>query len=285
VVQKAERVNAPQLSGRMSAARQGRPVGNVTRGTTNPNRMRRLDRWLAGPQAWRLRSAADPLVVDLGYGASPATAVELHDRLAAVRPDVRVCGIEIEPERVRAALPLQRPGLTFHVGGFELPIPGRPVLVRAFNVLRQYEEADVPGIWRLVQERLSPDGLFVDGTCDEIGRRATWVALDRNRPLSLSISVRFGSFDLPSDVAERLPKALIHRNVPGEPVHAFMQAMDKAWLESSALASFGNRQRWVGMCRSMRAAGWPVQDGPARWRLGELTVGWESVAPLDYQGP
>ena len=269
----------------MSAARQGRPVGNVTRGTTNPNRMRRLDRWLAGPQAWRLRSAADPLVVDLGYGASPATAVELHDRLAALRPDVRVCGIEIEPERVRAALPLQRPGLTFHVGGFELPIPGRPVLVRAFNVLRQYEEADVPGIWRLVQERLSPDGLFVDGTCDEIGRRATWVALDRDRPLSLSISVRFGSFDLPSDVAERLPKALIHRNVPGEPVHAFMQAMDKAWLESSALASFGNRQRWVGMCRSMRAAGWPVQDGPARWRLGELTVGWESVAPLDYQGP
>jgi hypothetical protein len=49
-------------------------VGNVTRGTTNPNRMRRLDRWLTGTQAWRLRRAADPLVVDLGYGASPATA-------------------------------------------------------------------------------------------------------------------------------------------------------------------------------------------------------------------
>jgi hypothetical protein len=25
--------------------------------------------------------------------------------------------------------------------------------------------------------------------------------------------------------------------------------------------------------------GWPVQDGPSRWRLGELTVGWEAVAP------
>jgi hypothetical protein len=280
VVQKAERVNAPQLSGRTPGARQGRPVGNVTRGTTNPNRMRRVDRWLTGPQAWRLQSAADPLVVDLGYGATPATAVELHERLAAVRPDVRVCGIEIEPGRVRAALPLQRPGLTFHVGGFELPVPGRPVLVRAFNVLRQYEEADVQGIWRLVQDRLSPDGIFVDGTCDEIGRRVTWVALDQHRPLSLSISVRFGSFELPSDVAERLPKVLIHRNVPGEPVHAFMQAMDRAWLESAPLASFGNRQRWVGMCQSMRDAGWPLQDGPARWRLGELTVDWEAVAPL-----
>lgn len=254
-------------------------MGNVTRGTTNPNRMRRLDRWLTGPQAWRLRSAANPLVVDLGYGATPATAVELFERLSVVRPDVQVCGIEIEPERVRAALPLQRPGLSFHVGGFELPVPGRPVLVRAFNVLRQYEEADVPGIWRLVQDRLSANGLLIEGTCDEIGRRVTWVALDAERPLSLSISVRFGSFSLPSDVAERLPKALIHRNVPGEPVHALMQAMDRAWLESAPQASFGNRQRWQSMCRLLRDAGWPVQDGPARWRLGELTVDWEAVAP------
>lgn len=289
MVQKAERVNAPQLSGRTSGARQGRPVGNVTRGTTSPNRMRRVDRWLTGPQAWRLRSAADPLVVDLGYGATPATAVELYERLATVRPDVRVCGIEIEPERVRAALPLQRPGLTFHVGGFELPVPGRPVLVRAFNVLRQYEEQDVPGIWRLVQDRLAPDGLFIDGTCDEIGRRVAWVAIDADRPLSLSISLRFGSFDLPSDVAERLPKALIHRNVPGEPVYAFLQAMDRAWLECARLATFGNKQRWQGMCRAMRDAGWPVRDGATRWRLGELTVGWEAVDPghqrPGYQGP
>ncbi|WP_243835558.1 class I SAM-dependent methyltransferase [Arthrobacter sp. AG258] len=277
-------MNTPQLSGRTSAGRQGRPVGNVTRGTTNPNRMRRVDRWLTGPQAWRLRSAADPLVVDLGYGATPATAVELFERLATVRADVRVSGIEIEPGRVQAAIPLQRPGLTFHVGGFELPVPGRPVLVRAFNVLRQYEEADVPGIWRLVQDRLAPGGLFIDGTCDEVGRRVTWVALDRERPLSLSISVRFGSFDLPSEVAERLPKALIHRNIPGERVHDFLLALDRAWLECAPLASFGNRQRWVGMCRSLRDAGWPVQDGPARWRLGELTVGWDAVEP-GYQGP
>ncbi|BAS07378.1 hypothetical protein AHiyo4_08000 [Arthrobacter sp. Hiyo4] len=138
MVQKAERVSAPHGGS-------GRPVGNVTRGTTNPNRMRRVDRWLTGPQAWRLRAAVDPLVVDLGYGATPATAVELFERLGAVRPDMRLIGIEIEPERVRIAKALERPGLSFQVGGFELPLPGRPVLVRAFNVLRQYEEADVAG--------------------------------------------------------------------------------------------------------------------------------------------
>ena len=286
MVQKAERVANARISGRIAgqAGRSGRPVGNVTRGTTNPNRMRRVDRWLTGPQAWRLRAAEDPLVVDLGYGATPATAVELFERLRTVRPDVRVCGIEIEPERVRVAKALERPGLTFQVGGFELPVPGRPVLVRAFNVLRQYEEPDVAGIWRLVQSRLSPDGLFIDGTCDEIGRRVTWVALDAERPLSLSMSVRFGSFDLPSEIAERLPKALIHRNVPGEPVHRLMQAMDRAWLESAPLASFGNSQRWHAMCRALLDGGWPVQDGPSRWRLGELTVAWEAVAPRAHAG-
>jgi hypothetical protein len=185
---------------------------------------------------------------------------------------------------VRLAKELERPGLSFRLGGFELPVSGRPVLVRAFNVLRQYEEADVEGIWRLVQGRLAPSGLFIDGTCDEIGRRVTWVALDAERPLSLTVSMRFGSFDLPSDVAERLPKALIHRNVSGEKVHSYLQAMDKTWLEAAPLASFGNRQRWSAMCRGLLDAGWPVLDGPSRWRLGEVTVAWDAVAP-NYQGP
>lgn len=73
------------------------------------------------------------------------TTVELRRRLAAVRPDVQVVGLEIAPERVTAAQPY----------------------------------------------------------------------------------------------AERLPKVLIHRNVPGE----------------------------------------PVLDGPSRWRLGELTLDWSAVAP------
>ena len=31
----------------MTARAASRPVGNVTRGTTNPNRLRRMDRWIA----------------------------------------------------------------------------------------------------------------------------------------------------------------------------------------------------------------------------------------------
>lgn len=288
MVQRAQRVKSDSTDPTISAAngaafraarQRNKPFGNVTRGTTNPNRLRRVDRWLAGPESWRLRAEINPLVVDLGYGGSPTTAVELYDRLHAVCPDVHVTGIEIEPERVRIAKPLERDGLDFRVGGFEIPVAGKPTMVRAFNVLRQYDEADVLLIWATVCARLSPSGIFVDGTCDEIGRRSTWVALDKSGPQSLSISMRFGAFDRPSDVAERLPKALIHHNVPGEKIHEFLQTLDQHWLASAPLASFGNRQRWLLMCQKMYDAGWPVRRAPSRWRLGELTVAWSAVDP------
>jgi len=254
----------------------------ITRGTTNPNRLRRVDRWLAGPQAGRLRRAGDPVVVDLGYGATPITAVELHARLRRVRPDVEVVGIEIDAERVRAALDWQRPGLSFRTGGFELPLPDgrRPVLVRAFNVLRQYSEAEVAPAWALLRRGLAPGGLLVDGTCDELGRRAAWIALTaEDGPISLTLSLRLAGLRRPSEVAERLPKALIHRNVPGERVHDYLNALDTGWERAVVLAPFGVRQRWLATVRTLVADGWPVLDGSARWRLGELTVAWSAVEP------
>jgi SAM-dependent methyltransferase len=260
-----------------------RPKGMITRGTTNPNRLRRVDRWLAGPAADGLRRAIDPLVVDLGYGANAVTTVELHSRLRRrVRPDVEVIGIEIDAERVRAGLDRQRPGLSFVAGGFELPLAGgrRPVMVRAFNVLRQYPEDDVGPAWALIRDRLAPGGLLVDGTCDELGRRAAWIAVTAEQgPVSLTLSLRLAGLERPSEVAERLPKALIHRNVPGEPVHAYLTALDHGWARNAPLAAFGVRQRWLAMARSIKEQGWPVLDGPARWRLGELTVAWSAVRP------
>lgn len=257
-------------------------MGVVTRGTTNPNRLRRVDRWLSDVEGWRLRRSPEPpVVVDLGYGASPVTALELYDRLARVRPDVEVVGIEIDPDRVRAAQPLARAGLTFALGGFEVPLPDgrRPVVVRALNVLRQYAEAEVAPAWARVRDRLAPDGLLVDGTCDEVGRLASWVAVDATGPLSLTVSVRLRGLDRPSTVAERLPKALIHRNVPGEAVHAYLEALDTAWDRAAPQAGYGVRQRWLTACGTLRDQGWPLLDGPGRWRLGELSVAWEAVAP------
>jgi hypothetical protein len=262
----------------------GGAVGAVTRGTTGPDRLRRVERWLAQTQGPRLRQAADPLVVDLGYGASPVTVTDLQRWLARVRPDVRVVGLEISPERVELARARTagHPGAPeFALGGFELTVPGggAPVLVRAFNVLRQYETVEVLATWDLMRSRLAPGGLLVDGTCDELGRRACWIALERDAgPVSLTISVRLAGLPAPSAVAERLPKVLIHRNVPGEGVHDLLRAADAAWARAAPAGTFGVRQRWIATCRDL-ARDWPVRDSVPRWRLGELTVDWSCVAP------
>ncbi len=258
-----------------------RPLGYVTRGTTNPNRLRRIDRWMTGAAAARraLVGADDPLVVDLGYGASPVTTVELASRLRRVRGDVEVVGIEIDRDRVRAAARFVTDQVWFGYGGFELrALAGRrPVLVRAANVLRQYDVGEVDGAWATLTGRLAVGGLVVDATCDEIGRRAAWVCLDGCGPRSLTISLRLAGLSRPSVVAERLPKALIHRNVAGDPVHGWLTALDMAWERAAALSSFGVRQRFIGACRELVADGWPVLDGPRRWRLGEISVAWNAV--------
>lgn len=263
------------------AAGRARALGTPTRGTTNPNRLRRIDRWLVGSPEVRaaLTAAADPLVVDLGYGATPITTVEMAARLRTVRPDVRVLGLEIDPERVAAALPVaDPPQLEFRRGGFELA-GARPVLLRAFNVLRQYTEEESAASWATMLARLAPGGLLVEGTCDEIGRRCCWITLDAAGPRTFTLSCLPSGIERPSDLAERLPKALIHRNVPGERVHDLLAALDGCWATAASFAPFGPRARWVETIRAFAAAGWPVLDTRRRWRLGEVTVDWSAVAP------
>lgn len=278
-------------------------LSRTTRGTTGAQRLRRVDRWLVGDQGSVLRRARRPLVVDLGFGAGPGTTLEMAGRLARVRPDVEVVGVEVDPGRVQVAkarmardhVAQDRSGgvdrVRFCVGGFDLGgaaglpgLGGAPVVVRAANVLRQYEEAEVVPAWRQVTAAMAPGGLLVDATCDEVGRRAAWVAVHRTddggaRPVSLTLSVRLAGLERPGEVAARLPKALIHRNVPGEGVHAWLAALDHAWARAAPLQALGARQRWVATCTAVAAAGWPVLGGPRRWRLGEVGVAWSAVAP------
>ncbi len=261
-------------------ARAGRPEGVPTRGTTHPNRLRRVDRWLLREARRNLLQAADPLVVDLGFGHAHWTTNELAHRLARLRADVEVTGLEIDPARVAAAAGhADPPRLRFAVGGFELDLDGRrTVLVRAFNVLRQYDEPAAWAAWARMTGRLAPGGLLVEGTCDELGRRASWVALDRDGPRSLTLAAHLGSLGSPAELAARLPKVLIHRNVPGRPVHALLAALQRAWAAAAPYSVFGPRQRWVAAVDLLRVAGWPVLSDSRAARHGELTVPWEVVA-------
>jgi len=231
-----------------------------------------VDRWLLWALAPQLRAAPGaPLVVDLGFGATPVTTVELAQRLQQRYPAAQVLGLEIDPERVAGAQPASHaPGLRFARGGFELA-GTTPTLVRAMNVLRQYDENAVPAAWAAM---CATGASVIDGTCDEIGRRACWLLVENGRPVSLTLTAHLAGLQRPSELAERLPKALISRNAPGEPVHALLSALDESWSAAANVGVFGARQRWMAMAETARAQGWPVIGRRDRWRLGEITVRW-----------
>lgn len=228
-------------------------------------------------------------MVDVGFGESPVTTLELAARLSAIRPDVRVMGVEIDPERVRRAqdwLADAGPSglVAFLRGGFELPVPGMPVIVRACNVLRQYPAEQVRPAWETMVARLAPGGILVEGTCDEIGRLASWVTLVRSPDVaagpiieSLTLSADLRHLNRPSDLAARLPKVLIHDNVAGRPVHAWLAELDRQWDFAAQLRSYGPRQRWIAAVAGA-ALKWPVSGDTRRWRLGEVTIAWHAIA-------
>ncbi|MFM9033884.1 MAG: class I SAM-dependent methyltransferase [Mycobacterium sp.] len=250
-----------------------------TRGTTGAAGWRRADRWLTrSPRVLAALSAADaPVAVDLGYGRSPVTTVELASRLRTVCPGVRVVGVEIDPERVATGRATAG-DVEFRIGGFELA-GLRPNLVRAFNVLRQYPEDAVAAAWHDMRSRLAPGGVLIEGTCDELGRHCCWVLLNRDGPVSLTLACDARAIERPSDLAERLPKALIHQNVPGQPIHALLDAADRAWAAAAGQSVFGPRARWRAMLAGLRSAGVPIEAQRRNPRDAVLTVPWQTVAP------
>lgn len=207
------------------------PVGVPTRGTTGYNRLRKSDRWLvAQPRVQaQLRGAVlheqrNPVAVDVGYGASHTTTCEWARWLRTIAPTVEVTGLEIEPSRV---LP-DREGVHFALGGFELAGLQADV-VRAFNVLRQYDVDQVQAAWDTMRANLRPGGVIIEGTCDEVGRRSCWVLLDEVGPQSLTLAWDPQDIEKPSDLAERLPKILIHRNTPGHLIYDVLAELDHCW--------------------------------------------------------
>lgn len=133
-------------------------------------------------------------------------------------------------------------------------------------------------MWRTVCAGLAPGGLFVEGTCDELGRRCAWLLLDASGPRTLTLTWSPFHTSKPSEVAERLPKALIHRNVPGEPIHQFLADADAAWERAGGWDPHGPRVRWRHALEDL-ARDWPVH--PQRRRLADnfVTVDWQAVAP------
>ena len=129
---------------------------------------------------------------------------------------------------------------------------------------------------------LAPGGVLVEGTCDELGRLASWLLIDADGPRTLTLAARLTTLDSPAELAERLPKALIHRNVPGEPIHDLLRALDDAW-RAAAAATPPSAPANAGCERSahLREAGWPDPRHPEPLAPGRADpplarAGWAS---------
>jgi hypothetical protein len=266
-----------------------KPAGQATRGKTARNRLRRVDNFVLMYDPDLLRRNDGPfehaLFVDLGYGAEPFTTLESAARFRRINSALPVLGVEIDPVRVTAAAPYAD-GLTcFRLGGFNLPLQQRPDgqpetvrLIRALNVLRQYEEAQVAEAYELMGRAVLPGGLLIEGTSDPLGR--VWVAnVFRKQagwqPEALVFSTNFRlGFD-PGDFQAVLPKNLIHHVVEGEPIYDFFQAWKRAAVETRVVQPWGLRQWFIASARRLAAGGYSIhlrghwlRRGYLIWRLG-----------------
>jgi hypothetical protein len=68
------------------------------------------------------------------------------------------------------------------------------------------------------------------------------------------LTLALDPFVAPSSVAARLPKARIHHNVDGEPVHRLLADLDTHWRRSASFGVFSPRQRADGSLEAVRPA-------------------------------
>ena len=271
-------------------ARVRRPEGQPTRGKTAANRLRRVDTFLMRYDPQLITRTTGPFArayfVDLGYGFEPVTTLESVARLRTLNPTLPVLGVEIDPDRVAAAQPLVQPGLDFRLGGFNLPLhtwpdgtPETVRAVRAFNVLRQYPEEEVDRARARLAESVLPGGLLIDGTSDPLGR--IWVACvlrrtdtptgaDAWQRETLVFSTNFRSGFDPAQFQPVLPKELIHRVTPGEPIHAFFGAWKQAARVTAAHQAWGARAWFVAAAHALAGMGYQVNLHPRWLRKGFL---------------
>lgn len=251
-----------------------KPVGQPTRGFTAPNRLRLADTYLLVAEPGRLRRAS--LFIDLGFGAAPVTTIESFERFRRVNPALSVVGVEIDACRVQAALPFRRERLDFREGGFNLPLAEgeRPTLVRAFNVLRQYPEEQVPDALWTISRSLPPGALLMEGTSDPPGRHVCFWLWERTasalaghvrageppmRRATLVFGVRHRPGFSPRDLQPFLPRELIHHAGPGGAADAFFGAWERAWMSHAGQAV---RERWRGAALALARRGYRVDCRP-----------------------
>ena len=262
-----------------------RPQGQMTRGKTARNRLRRSDIFMLLTEGPLIRMRDEPerpsFYVDLGYGFEPFTTLETAERLRAENPDLAVLGVEIDPERVKAAQPYADERTFFRLGGFNLPLEkGEHVrLIRAFNVLRQYEESEWAGPIEQLGQQMIPGGMLLEGTSNPFG--SVWTANIIRRSAmppypvlheAFLFSTNFHMGFEPDLFQPVLTKNYIHRMIPGERIYEFMERWKTACRNQAPMRTYGLRTLFCAAAKELSAAGYSIDLRPQLLRRGFLLV-------------
>ncbi len=257
--------------------------GVITRGKTTKNRLRRVDTF-AMQYATDLIRGSDSLYVDLGYGDEPTTTLESAQRFRQINPALPVIGVEIDPERVERAKPFENEITYFRVGGFNYPLEKNetPTLVRAFNVLRQYEVDEVVPSWQQMCAPLAENGLLVEGTSSPYGK--IWTAnLIRKQKTALVyegflFSTNFKLGFSPELFQPYLTKNFIHEIGTGSPIDDFMTAWKQACAQTISMKTWGLRQWFGTSARVLAQNGYRISLNKSLLKQGFLLWLWDTTA-------
>ena len=263
-----------------------KPEGQPTRGKTAPNRLRRVDNFILFYEP-SLLTRTEGMFVDLGYGFDARTTLESAARFRRVNPNLKILGVEIDKERVAAALPFVDDKTFFRLGGFNLPLlEGEYVrLIRAFNVLRQYEEKDFAPAYERLAQYVLPGGLMIEGTSNPFG--SIWSAnvvrkiqgsdsssypqgmrskKQEQAPAlqskwkfeALVFSTNFRAEFEVEEFQTVLPKNLIHHVIKGELIYDFFEAWKRSAKETAVIKTYGFRQWFIASAESLAQKGYKI---------------------------
>lgn len=281
-----------------------------TRGKTAPGRLRRLDAFICKALCeGRAPRVADGVLVDLGFGQTAVTTVDMARMLWRSWPRLAVVGVEADRARAEEAAEqwgrqspadlrvlgpcLARRGsgtwgcpmeglASFRHGGFLMPLAPeerpRVVAVRAMNVLRQYESlAECREAHRTVCGQLAEGGLLFEGTSDPRGDAIVAHVLRRADPFvpeamffALNLRAQARQGRLSLDaVAENLPPLLYRRDVP------FFEDFFGRWRAAVAATDGGRgvRQHFLAAGKEL-ARELPSHLGEVLPRKRWLRRGW-----------
>lgn len=217
--------------------------------------------------------------VDLGYGFEPFTTLESAERLRVQNRDLAVLGVEIDPERVAMGKPFEDEKTFFRLGGFNLPLQkGESArLIRAFNVLRQYDEAEWAEPVEQLGQQMIPGGMLLEGTSNPFGSVWTANVIRRSAEPPFAVvregflfSTNFHMGFEPDLFQPVLTKNYIHRMIPGEEIYEFMERWKIACRNQSPMRSYGLRSLFCASARELSESGYHIDLRPQLLRRGFL---------------